>query len=107
MKISRIEEYKGGWYVGGFLPTCYSTKEFEVAFKSHKMNEECDHHFHKIGTEINLIVKGEMIIQGKKLSTGDIFIIYPYEIADPVFLTDCDIVVIKTPSDTTDKYIIK
>jgi len=39
-----------------------------------------------------------MIIQNETLVEGDIFVIEPYEIADPEFLTDCEIICAKTPS---------
>lgn len=106
MKISRIEDYKNGWFVGNFSPTAFETKEFEVCYKFHKAGEKWDVHYHKLGTEINLLVEGEMIIQNKTLKSGDIFILYPYEIADPEFIKDCVVLIIKTPSNTNDKYII-
>ena len=40
------------------------------------------------------------------LESGDIFVIPPYEIADPEFIEDCEIVILKTPSNTKDKYVI-
>jgi len=107
MEISKITDYKGGWFVGGFKPTAYDTSDFEVCYKIHKANEEWDVHYHKIGTEINYLIKGEMTIQGKKLVSGDVFVIYPYEVADPIFLTDCEIIIVKTPSNTNDKYVVK
>ena len=42
----------------------------------------------------------------QKLVKGDVFIIHPYEIADPLFLEDCKIMVIKTPSVPGDKYLV-
>jgi quercetin dioxygenase-like cupin family protein len=47
-----------------------------------------------------------MIIQNKELNTGDIFIIHPNEIADPIFLEDCKVLIVKTPSIPGDKYVI-
>ena len=47
-----------------------------------------------------------MILGGKKLTKGDVFVIEPGEVADPQFLTECKLVVIKTPSIPTDKYIL-
>ena len=40
------------------------------------------------------------------MEAGDIFILEPFEIADPEFLEDCDLVIIKTPSLPGDKYPI-
>jgi hypothetical protein len=39
-----------------------------------------------------------MTLQNKLLTSGDIFTLNPFEIADPTFHTDCEIVCIKTPS---------
>jgi quercetin dioxygenase-like cupin family protein len=104
MKISRIEDYFRGWYVGNFEPTCFKTDQFEVGILNHKKGELWPAHLHKISTEINFLLDGEMTIQGNLLKSGDIFIIEPNEIADPVFHTDCRLVVIKTPSIPQDKY---
>jgi hypothetical protein len=30
---------------------------------------------------------------------------FPFEIADPIFHEDCEMVTVKTPSNTKDKYI--
>jgi hypothetical protein len=107
MEITRFEDYKGGWFVGNFIPTAFDTKDFEVCYKKHKKGEKWETHYHKVSTEINLLVEGEMVIQNNKLRSGDVFVIKPYEVADPDFLTDCTVLIIKTPSDTNDKYIIK
>jgi hypothetical protein len=47
-----------------------------------------------------------MTIQNKELNEGDIFILNPYEIADPIFLEDCTVLIVKTPSVPDDKYVI-
>jgi len=107
MKKFRIENMHKGWFVGNFSPTAFLTKDFEVCFRTHPKGEKWDHHYHTEITEINLLTRGKMILQGQELSAGDIFILYPYEIADPVFLEDCDIVCVKTPSCPDDKIIIK
>ena len=33
MKVSHINEMKGGWFVGNFEPTLYKTNDTEVAVK--------------------------------------------------------------------------
>ena len=45
-----------------------------------------------------------MKICDEELTSGDIFIIYPGEISDPVFLEDCEIICVKSPSVPGDKY---
>lgn len=104
MEIKRIEDMVGGWFVGNFEPTAFKTEQFEVGYKLHKKGEAWPVHYHKIATEINYLLRGHMIIAGKELTTGDIFTIFPNEIADPVFLEDCEVITIKTPSVIGDKY---
>ena len=98
MKIDRIENMKGGWFIGDFEPSVYKTKDFEVSYKVHYKGEKWDFHYHTEVTEINYLVKGQLIIQNTILNAGDIFTLEPYEISDPEFVTDCELVVVKTPS---------
>ena len=107
MKIYNYEEMKGGWFVGDFTPTAYNTSEFEVSYKIHPKNEKWDIHYHHTVTEINLIIRGKMIIQGKELTKGDIFILEPYEIADPSFIEDTEIICIKNKSINDKISVIK
>ena len=106
MKVMRIEDMHSGWFVGGFSPTAYYTKDFEVNYRIHPAGQKWDTHYHTVVTEINLLIKGKMTLQGKELNSGDIFIMEPYEITDPVFIEDCEIICVKTPSDN-DKKVIK
>lgn len=106
MKILRLKDMHSGWFIGGFEPTAYFTKDFEVNYRIHKKDEFWPTHYHTDVTEINLLIKGKMIIQNKELSSGDIFIIEPWEITNPTFLDDCEIVCVKTPSKN-DKVIIE
>jgi hypothetical protein len=98
MKIDKIKDMKDGWFVGDFEPTAYKTNQFEVSYKFHYKGEKYETHYHTLVTEINCLIEGSMVIQGQHLENGDIFTLYPYEIADPVFLTDCKIICVKTPS---------
>tara|TARA_Y100000296_G_C4952042_1_gene146702 strand:- start:112 stop:453 length:342 start_codon:yes stop_codon:yes gene_type:complete len=107
MDIFNIKDMTAGWFIGDFEPTAYSTKDFEVSYRVHQQGEEWETHYHKVGTEINLLISGQMTLQDKTLTTGDIFIIHPYEIADPVFLEPCAVLCIKTPSSPGDKYVIE
>lgn len=94
----------GGWFVGDFNPTAFKTDKFEVCYKKHPKGEKWPVHYHKIGTEINLLVEGKMRLQNRELVAGDIFILRPYEIADPDFIEDCTVLIIKTPSVPGDKF---
>jgi mannose-6-phosphate isomerase-like protein (cupin superfamily) len=106
MEIFKIEEMTGGWYAGDFDPVAYRTKDFEICYKKHVKGEEWPKHFHKEADEINYLRSGRMIIQGKELVSGDIFILRKNEVADPVFLEDCEVFIVKTPSIPGDKFIL-
>lgn len=107
MKIIDFSKMKGGWFIGNFEPTAYKTEDFEVSYKIHPKGEKWDLHYHEKITEINLLVKGKMTMQGKELKENDIFIVESYEIADPEFLEDCHIVCVKTPGIAKDKICLK
>lgn len=98
MKIFNIKDMIGGWFVGNFIPVAYKTENFEVSYKLHPKGEKWDFHYHTEVTEVNYLVRGKMLLQNKELNTNDIFVIEPYEIADPTFLEDCEIVCVKTKS---------
>jgi quercetin dioxygenase-like cupin family protein len=106
MEIFDINKMVGGWFIGNFEPSAYQTDKFEVCYKKHLAGEKWDVHYHKIATEINYLIKGKMTIQDRELKSGDIFILEPNEIADPIFLEDCELVIVKTPSVKNDKYIV-
>ena len=107
VKITKLQDTIGGWFVGNFPDAAYKTKGLEVSYKIHKKGEEWDWHYHEHLDEINLLVRGTMKIQGKNLFPGDIFILEPMEIADPEFLEDCEIVCIKVPNFTNDKVVVR
>ena len=104
MKISKLNSMFRGWFIGNFEPCSYKTKDFEVGILEHKKNEVWPKHYHKIATEINCLISGKMIINNCEINEGDIFVLEPNEIAEPIFLEDCKLVVVKTPSVIGDKY---
>ena len=106
MEIFKIEEMTGGWYAGDFHPVAYRTKDFEICYKKHVKGEEWSKHFHKEADEINYLRSGRMLIQCTELVSGDIFILRKNEVADPVFLEDCEVFIVKTPSVPGDKFIL-
>ena len=96
-----------GWFVGGFEPTAFYTKDFEVNYRVHPAGSDWDTHYHTEVTEINLLISGRMTMQDKELVSGDIFIMEPWEITNPVFIEDCAIVCVKTPSKNDKQVITK
>ena len=104
MKKHNVSDFWRGWFIGNFEPSILKTEQFEVGVLTHAKGEVWPEHYHKVGTEYNLLLKGQMIICGETIHEGEIFILKPNEIADPVFLEDCVVLCIKTPSLPGDKY---
>ena len=104
MNISKISDYVRGWFIGNFEPTLLKTKDFEVGVLTHKKDEIWPAHYHKESIEYNVLISGKMIVQGKELNSGDVFVFEKGEIADPIFLEDCTLVVVKVPSIPSDKF---
>lgn len=104
MEVSRIEDYFRGWFIGDFEPSLLRTKDFEVGVLTHRKDEVWPAHYHKESIEYNVLISGKMIIRGKELNSGDVFAFQKGEIADPIFLEDCTLVVVKVPSIPSDKF---
>jgi quercetin dioxygenase-like cupin family protein len=104
MKKQKLDDMTRGWFIGNFEPSVLKTKDFEVGVLTHKKGEVWKKHYHKLGTEYNVLINGKMFICDTEINEGEIFTIDPYEIADPVFLEDCTVVCIKTPSVPGDKF---
>ena len=95
-----------GWVVGDFEPTLYNTKDVEVAVKKYNSGDYEPLHYHKIATEITIIGKGKVLMNGKEYKTGDIITIKPGEKTDFKVLEDTLSTVVKLPCVKNDKYIV-
>lgn len=106
MKIRKLNEMTRGWFIGDFEPSVLKTKNFEVAIMHHPKGQIWKAHYHAKGTEYNVLLTGSMRCCDTELTAGDIFIIEPYEVAEPTFHTDCTIVCVKVPADSNDKFLV-
>lgn len=107
MHLSKITDYVRGWFIGNFEPTLLKTAAFEVGVLTHKKGEYWTPHYHKESIEYNVLISGKMVVQGKELNSGDVFVFDKREVADPIFLEDCTLVVVKIPSIPSDKFEVK
>jgi hypothetical protein len=103
----RIEDFKKGWFIGNFEPSLFKTNNVEVAFQKHKKGDVIIPHYHRMGKEYTLIIKGKEKINGDIYVEGDIFIIEPYTIAEVEILEDLEVLVIKEHSGSYDKVEVK
>lgn len=104
MKIRRLEDMTGGWFVGRFQPTCLPLDQCEVAVKRYRAGESEQRHVHLIATELTLIVSGRVIINEQVFCPGDIVCLDPGEPASFSVVEDAITVVVKSPSVATDKH---
>lgn len=105
MKIAKIEEMVRGWFAGSFEPTAYETDAFEAAVKHYRAGDEEAEHFHKVATEITVIITGQVEMVGRIFGPGDIITLEPGEVTKFKALTDASNVVIKHPAVANDKYL--
>ena len=106
MKTAKLEDMVKGWFVGNFEPTLLKTNDVEVAVKSYKKGDYEDKHYHKIATEITVIVNGRVKMNGIEYKAGDIVVMEPMEATDFECLEDgTQNVVVKYPGANNDKYL--
>lgn len=104
MRVERLSTMTKGWFVGNFAPTLYATNDVEVAVKTYRAGDAEPWHFHKIATEITVVVNGEIEMNGRRLVAGDMIVLAPNEGTDFRALTDATNVVVKIPGANDDKY---
>ena len=107
MIIEKLSSMKGGWFVGNFEPTLIKTTDVEVAVKSYKSGDYESAHYHKIATEITVIVTGEVKMFGQIFEAGDIVIVEPGDVTDFTALKDSKCAVVKYPGANNDKYLVE
>jgi len=106
MKLNKLNEMFKGWIIGNFEPSLYKTDDFEVAVKDYKAGDKDEKHYHKIATEITIVSKGMVLMNGVTYNEGDIITIEPGEVADFEAVSDATTTVIKIPCVKGDKYIV-
>ena len=104
MKTAKIDDMVKGWFVGNFEPTLYKTNDCEVAVKTYKKGDKEKAHYHKIATEITVVVKGKVKMFDKVFVEGEIVVVEPGESTAFEALEDAMNVVVKIPGANDDKY---
>ena len=104
MKRISLKQFKRGWIVGNFKPSLLKSDDIEIAIQSYHAGDEEQQHYHKLGTEISILVTGSASFNGEILNEEDGMIIYPKESNIFKAITDCKVLVVKYPSSISDKY---
>ena len=102
--ITRLDAMTKGWFIGNFSPTLCATEAVEVAVKNYPADFFEAWHYHKVATEYTVIVSGEVEMNGRRFSAGDIIVIPAGEGSDFRTLTPVVTTVVKLPGATNDKY---
>jgi quercetin dioxygenase-like cupin family protein len=104
LELYKLDAMVRGWFVGNFAPSVATTPDVEVGIKAYKAGDVEAVHFHKIATEITVILDGMVEMCGQKFTSGDIVKLPPGEATGFKAITDVTTVVIKLPSVIGDKY---
>ena len=107
MKKHKLSESGArGWFIGDFPEAVIRTKDFECCWQSSQAGTRDRPHYHKIITEVQLITRGRILINGEVLGPGDIYVLEPGEHYYAEYLEDTDVVAVKFPSVPSDKYYL-
>ena len=71
-----------------------------------KKGEQVDFHYHEHCKEINLLVKGKIMINNIFINEGDIFTFDEMVPVFPIFLEDTSLIVFKNKYSNKDKIIM-
>lgn len=107
MYSEKIENMKKGWFIGNFDPSLYRTNDVEVAVKQYKKDDYEQAHFHKIATEITVIVSGRVRMFDQEWNAGNVIVVEPGEATSFTALEDSVNVVVKVPGANNDKYLVE
>lgn len=96
MKIYHVGNMIRGWVIGKFIPNIY-TKDYELGFKYYNEGDYEKSHKHLLSEEVTIILLGEVDMNGKKFSEGDIIIQEKGEYTDFLCLSQRAITAVYRP----------
>ena len=105
MKVTSLDNMVRGWFVGNFEPTIIKTNDVEVAVKEYVKGEYEETHYHKLATELTVVVYGKVRMNNEIYGKGAIIVIEPGDVTDFEALEDTACAVVKYPGALNDKYM--
>lgn len=106
MRLEKLENFNGGWFIGDFSPSILQNSGFEVCVKHFTAGDFEPSHFQVVATEFTIVISGRCRMSDTELSPGDILILDPGEVSDFEAIQDSVVLGIKTPSLPGDKVLI-
>lgn len=107
MRSAKLADMVKGWFVGSFSPSVLTTDACEVAVKHYRAGDAEAAHFHRVATEVTVVISGKIRMAGQEWCEGDIVVLQPGEVTDFEAITDCVNVVVKMPGALNDKFEVK
>ena len=104
--VNDFKDMVRGWFVGDFEPSAFKTQNCEVSYRTYKEGDYEKKHFHKVATEITVITKGIVEMNGTQYKEGDIIVMEPNDATDFKAITDAENVVVKVPGAKDNKYLV-
>lgn len=104
--FTNLNQFTRGWIVGNFSPALFNSNDIEIGIKKYQTGDKEVCHMHKIITEYTVIIAGKFKMNNIIYSENDIIMVKPGETTDFECLENGANLVIKTPSDPKDKYIV-
>jgi quercetin dioxygenase-like cupin family protein len=101
----RLEEFPGGWVAGDFSPALLKSKEMEVSIKHFEAGCSEPEHYQRSVTEITIVLRGQCVLAGEVLTTGDILVVPPFLSGSFLAETEVLLLVLKSPSIPGDKVV--
>ena len=107
MKVESLINMKKGWLVGNFNPSILRSEYVEVGLKRYRKGQKEKWHYHKISTEITVVIEGKVKMCEQVFTKDSIITLSPGEGTAFEALEDSITLVIKSPSSIDDKYFNK
>lgn len=105
-KFQQIDCGDRGWFIGNWPNAALQTNNVEVSGQFFVKGSTGSPHYHKIATEITLVVSGKILFNENELGPGEIIVINPNEVSNYIALEDSYLVIVKTPGALNDKYYV-
>ena len=105
-KLKLSDSGARGWFIGDFPEAVVRTKDFEVCYQTNSQEYPTDDHYHKVITEIQLVIRGCLVVNGEEFHAGEICVLEPGEEYRSYYLEPTDVVAVKFPSVPDDKYLL-
>ena len=105
-KLKLSDSGARGWFIGDFPEAVVRIKDFEVCYQTNSQDYPTDDHYHKVITEIQLVIRGCLVVNGEEFHAGEICVLEPGEEYRSYYLEPTDVVAVKFPSVPDDKYLL-